>query len=82
MQYLTEARTLDAWVDLTLHQRCQKFEEMHPDAKLSVYHLRKIYREAGIRKKKIRKTKIVGEDKKMEMKEQVAAANIQIQDLE
>ena len=82
MQYLTDKRHLDAWVALSMQQRCHKFEEMHPDAKLSVYHLRKIYREAGNRKNKIRKTKIVGEDKQMEMKEQAASANAQIQDLE
>ena len=75
---MTDAWTLDAWVDLSLHQRCRKFEERHPDAKLSVYHLRKNYREAGIRKKMIRKTQIVGEDKQMEMKEQATAAGYAI----
>lgn len=75
-------RTLDYQVDLSLQERCRAFEVQFPRTKLSIYHLRKFYREAGIRKKKIRKTKLINEIKQIEINEQAVVANNKIQDLE
>ena len=45
---------------------------------MTVYYLRKIYREAGIRRKKIRKTKIVDQQQRARMKEQARVARDQL----
>ena len=39
------------------------FHRQYPDKRIKVYHLRKEYRMAKIRKKKIKRTKVISEDK-------------------
>lgn len=49
---------------------------------MTVYHLRKLYREQGIRKKKIKKTKIISAQKHIELREQAIFAEAEIRKLE
>ena len=39
------------------------FHRRYPEKRIKVYHLRKEYRKAKIRKKKIKRTKVISEDK-------------------
>ena len=39
------------------------FHRQYPDKRIKVYHLQKEYRMAKIRKKKIKRTKVISEDK-------------------
>ena len=69
IEYLTSHATLDKWVGLSLEERRVMFHRQFPDKRISIYRLRKAYREAGIKLKKIQTTKIVtkGQQAKIEM---------------
>ena len=69
IRFLTAEKTLKEWVGHTLKQRCRRFEIRYPGKQLTVYRLLKVYRQAGIKRKKIRKTKIISDDKKIQIKE-------------
>ena len=51
---------------MTITERLGEAKRMFPDAELSLYKLRKLYRFNKIKKKALRYTKIVSEAKKME----------------
>jgi hypothetical protein len=53
------------------------FHRRFPSRKLSLYFLRKAYREAKIKKKKIRKTKLVRKEKQHKLQEEINAAHRQ-----
>ena len=48
-----------SWAGLSIAERRVRFHRQFPGSKISIYYLRKAYREARIRKKKIRRTKII-----------------------
>ena len=81
IQYLCDNKTIEEWVGYTLRQRCKAFEMKFPDTKMTLYHLTKIYREVGIRKKKIRKTKIVDPSRHQHIKEEAVKAHEQLTSL-
>ena len=81
IQYLCDNKTIEEWVGYTLRQRCKAFEMKFPDTKMTLYHLTKIYREVGIRKKKIRKTKIVDLGRQQHIKEEAVKAHEQLTSL-
>lgn len=51
------------------------FHRHFPYKKISTYYLRKAYREAGIKKKKIRKTKLITAAKKLRQHDQIIEAH-------
>ena len=69
IEWLTSHATLDKWVGLSLEERLVMFHRQYPEKKITIYRLRKAYREAGIKLKKIQTTKIVtkGQKAKIEM---------------
>ena len=54
LDYLTDPQTLKLWSGLTLDQRRVMLHRQFPELKISRYHLRLAYRQAGIKKKAIR----------------------------
>jgi hypothetical protein len=62
---LTNKKTINDWAGLGIEERQQMFHRRFPNNRISKYHLRLIYKQARIRKKKIRKTKIMTEKQKI-----------------
>ena len=56
--YLTSAQTLDSWTSLSLEERLVVFKQRYPNSLVTVYKLRKLYKQYKIRKKVIRIRKI------------------------
>ena len=79
--FASSPATLKMQIGMSLAQRCAAFEKKYAGKKMTVYYLRKIYREAGIRRKKIKKTKIVDEQQRARMKQQAIEAHDRVQSL-
>ena len=62
------------WAGYSLEARCRLFHRRFPDKKLTLYRLCKVYREHGIKKKKIKKTEIISTKKKKDIKEKAIIA--------
>lgn len=75
LAFLYDTKTMEEWVGYTLKQRCKAFEMKFPGTKMTLYHLTRLYKEAGIRKKKIRKTKIVDPARKEHIHQEAIKAN-------
>lgn len=58
IRYLTSDDTLHQWMTKSLLERVQLFKRRYPTTHITVYKLRKLYREKRIRKKKVQVTKI------------------------
>ena len=56
---------------MSLEQRCAVFKNFFQDKTIKTYKLRKIYRQYGIKKKKLRKTKILSDIQKRTIRFQV-----------
>ena len=61
IDFLVSKDTLRAWVGLTQQQRARMFTRRYPNKILTIYRLRKVYKDHGIRRKKIRNTKVITE---------------------
>ena len=62
------------WTGLTLAERCRRFEIRYPERRLTIYRLLKVYRESGIRRKKIKRTKLIDDQKREQIREQAVEA--------
>ena len=58
------------------------FHRKFPDKKLTIYRLRKVYREHGIKRKKIRNTKVITESQKKKIYGEAVEARDRLQELE
>ena len=82
VDYLVSSETLRSWVGLTQHQRIKMFHRRWPEKRLTVYRLRKVYRDHGIRRKKIRHTKVVTESQKKKIQAEAVAARDRLEELQ
>ena len=58
IDFIKSQETLDLMVGMSLSDRCEILKLQMPDTHITIYKLRKLYRELGIKKKVIRFTKI------------------------
>jgi hypothetical protein len=72
MAYVLADATMELWVGLSLKERCRWFSNRFPDAEITSYTLRKIYKLNGIKKKVISKQKTMPAPEKHKMMEQKA----------
>jgi len=66
-EYLTKMATLDRWASKSLEERVQLFKARYPNAKISIYKLRKLYYRHKIKKKAIRISKVAKQASLMEI---------------
>ena len=59
MEYLVDPETLVKMTGRTLEERVMMWRRRFPGTKKTLYYLRKAYKEAGVKLRKIAKTKIV-----------------------
>ena len=57
--YILDHKTVTEWSGLSLAERVARFHRQFPDRRITVYRLRKVYRQHLYKKKKIRRTKII-----------------------
>ena len=58
VNYLTRPLTLRQQASYSLEERLAMFKRRYPNSKVTVYKLRKLYKQYGIKKKVIRKAKL------------------------
>ena len=79
LNYLVDPGTLKSWAGRTLQERRVLFHRMYPDIKISLYHLRLAYKEAGVKKKMIRIKKQVHERHRQRILEQTQDAKMGVE---
>ena len=71
-EYLLSPKTMLKCCGMSLQERCMDFRRQYPDAHITIYKLRKLYKEVKIRKKYLRMTKLPDEPKLREIEQQAA----------
>ena len=65
--YLLRPETMLKYCGMSLQERCMDFRRQYPDGYITIYKLRKLYKEAKVRKKYLRMTKLPDEPKMREI---------------
>ena len=59
LEHVLSPETLKSWAGLSLQERTLRLSRHFSMRRVSIYYLRKAYRQHGIKKKKIRHTKLI-----------------------
>ena len=66
---------------LTLEERAIRLSRRFPGRKKSVYYLRKAYRDHGVKKRKIVRTKIISPQQEAKIREQAIEMRLRVENL-
>ena len=81
-EFLVSPETLISMTGCTLEERALRLQRQFPGRKRSVYHVRKAYKEAGVKKRKISRTKILTHHQQLKSREEALDTRQLVEELE